>query len=399
MGEAWILHQFKTCDPTRVALADGKVRTARTSGMATLRLHGNSKKSVQIMLKHVLVVPGLTTSLFSVRQASTHGYRVNFGNKDLLIKLKGNVKVRRTLNNKMYTLRVVRLGVAAMASSSEPTVHMWHRQFGHRGSSTLGWAAAAVMGIVLKADEFNKLQEIPCHPCILGKMTRAPFALGTNKRTAPLQLINTDTMGKMPVFSTGGNINATTVIDAHTKMKAFVPHKVRGNVMDQVVEAARSLVTGVGATQPTEVDRDADESSDYSACSSSKGPVTSDPTGDGGDPQCTTSGGNKVGEAPGASHHPTRLLRLRPTPRRAFASMATPTFRARGSTAPATRGPAGASAILKGAPMPITAWAYSVKCGTSPDKMRQVQERQQLDWPLFHKANKKEMESLWANGA
>lgn len=77
-------------------------------------------------------------------------------------------------------------------------------------------------------------------------MPRAPFQSGGPETTAPLQLIYKDTMGKMPVTSTGGNIYVTTVIDAHSKMKATIPHKVRSMAKDIVMTTVKRWATETG---------------------------------------------------------------------------------------------------------------------------------------------------------
>lgn len=94
--------------------------------------------------------------------------------------------------------------------------------------------------------DVKALQDTTCPPCITGKMTRAPFATGGPVTTAPLQMIYTDTMGKMPVPSSVGSIYVTTVIDAHMKMKATIPRKTRGMAKDIVMTTVKRWAPETG---------------------------------------------------------------------------------------------------------------------------------------------------------
>lgn len=119
-GKVELLEQVKACDPVHVMLADGKVRMARTSGKCVLRV-ATGNKPVQLTLKQVLIVPGLTTSLFSVREAVSNGYSVEFSNKELVIKMKGKVAVRGVLTDRLYTFPTAAKGAASLAVAHGPT--------------------------------------------------------------------------------------------------------------------------------------------------------------------------------------------------------------------------------------------------------------------------------------
>lgn len=76
-GQAGILEQVKPCETVHVMLANGKVRTAHISGKCVLRVAAG-KGTINITLKNVLVVAGLTTALVSVREAVSHAYTLTF---------------------------------------------------------------------------------------------------------------------------------------------------------------------------------------------------------------------------------------------------------------------------------------------------------------------------------
>lgn len=244
-GQTRVLEDVQPCAPGHVMLADGKVRTARTSGKCVIRVTAG-ETTVNLMLTKVLVVPGLATSLFSVREAVSHGYRVVFAPEGITIKIKGQTAARGTLTGRLYTLKVAPEGAASLAAAGIPTAQTWHRRFGHLGARTLAETAKVVKRMEPLPADVKALQSETGPPCITGKLTRVPFQSGGPETTAPLQLIYTDTMGKMPVTSTGGNIYVTTVIDAHTKMKAINPHKVRGMGKDIVMTMVKRWATETG---------------------------------------------------------------------------------------------------------------------------------------------------------
>ncbi|KAK1858212.1 hypothetical protein I4F81_000823 [Pyropia yezoensis] len=90
-GEASLTH-VKERDPIAIMLADGRVKFACRSGTAVLTVHGDDAPA-KLTLSDVLVVPGLSAPLFSIRQAAGHGFKVEFDNHGVTIK-DGDGKVR-----------------------------------------------------------------------------------------------------------------------------------------------------------------------------------------------------------------------------------------------------------------------------------------------------------------
>jgi len=71
-GEAGLLTDAKQCATVHILLADGREGVATTSGTVHLTIEVDGGETT-LSLLDVLVVPGLTTSLFFVRQASARG--------------------------------------------------------------------------------------------------------------------------------------------------------------------------------------------------------------------------------------------------------------------------------------------------------------------------------------
>lgn len=179
--------------------------------------------------------------------------------------------------------------------------------------------------------------------------------------------------------------------------------------IDDAVAAARKLVNLAVTPKPTsDGSSDSDTASKSSSNDDSPGEDSSSSSTDGG-------------AEPGPSRHPARLLRLRPKPtQRAFISMAAPAIvgkkpiaanckatgasarsvvkLASAATADVPAAATDAAVDNERSPVGVKAWAYVVKARGSPDKMRMHQARKQPDWPEFHAANEKEVDSLWNMG-
>lgn len=76
-GYASKLRNVQPCLPISVTMANGEVGTAVSQGTAHLVL-ATAAGGRALTLSNVLVVPGMTVSLFSVRRAAGRGYRTEF---------------------------------------------------------------------------------------------------------------------------------------------------------------------------------------------------------------------------------------------------------------------------------------------------------------------------------
>jgi len=236
-GDAASLTGVQPCTPVQVSLADERTSTARTSGRASLTVDGPTGTRT-LDLGDVLVVPGLAVPLFSVRQASSHGFAVEFGNNDVNIKANGNVQAMGASVGRLYVLRTAASSGTAGAAAVATAATTWHRGFAHLGPNTVARAAAAVTGMTVDKKGLHTLRVGTCPPCFEGCMTRAPFLSSTSRSTAPLQLLHTDVMGGMPVLSAGGASYLVTIVDDFMRCKAVVPVSNKGLAKDAGIQIA-----------------------------------------------------------------------------------------------------------------------------------------------------------------
>jgi len=236
-GDAGSLTGVQPCTPVQVSLADGRTSTARTRGTASLTVDGPTGTR-NLDLGDVLVVPGLAVPLFSVRQASSHGFSVEFCNNHVNIKANGTVQAMGESVGRLYILGTAASSGTAGAAAAATTAVTWHRRSAHLGPNTMARAAAALTGMAVDKTGLDALRVGTYSPCIEGRMTRAPFPSSTSRSTAPLQLLHTDVMGGMPVLSAGGAAYLVTIIDDYTRFKAVIPISTKGLAKDAVIRIA-----------------------------------------------------------------------------------------------------------------------------------------------------------------
>lgn len=236
-GDAASLTGLQLCTPVQVSLVDGRKSKARTSGTASLTVNGPTG-TLNLDLGDMLMVPGLAVPLFSVWQASSHGFAVEFDNNHVNIKANGQVQAMGASVRRLYVLGTAASSGTAGAAAVATRAATWHRRFTHLGPNTMARAAAAVTGMTVQKKRLDSLRFGTCPPCIEGRMTRAPFSSSTSRSTAPLQLLHTEVMGSMPLLSAGGAAYLVTIVDDFTRFKAVVPVSSKGLAKDAVIQIA-----------------------------------------------------------------------------------------------------------------------------------------------------------------
>jgi len=166
-GAAESLRSVAARAPVTIVLADGRRRTARTSGTAHLKVHGVAG-ALDLTLQDVLVIPGLTSSLFSVRQAALRGHEVIFQRGGGVVIQNGNrPDIRGLLADKVYILPTIAETDTALAAVGKPTAAMWHHRFAHLGVTSLERTAGAVAGMDLDKGELASLLRQPPKPALV----------------------------------------------------------------------------------------------------------------------------------------------------------------------------------------------------------------------------------------
>lgn len=285
-GYASKLTRVRACHPVDITMANGEGSTAVTEGTARLII-SCEKGTRQLTLDNVLIVPGMTVSLFSVRRAARRGFTTSFTERTAYIQ-KGRTLITGTCTGALYALQeahtdtdvggvamaaapttdgverpspppspaaagrdspraptkggatsdstATTVGINAVAGCGAPVApSTWHRRAGHLAPDGMLKMASAVDGMNFSAADATILKSTMCAPCVTAKMTRPPFPTSSSSTTKVLQLLHTDVCGPMPTPSPGGRRYQVCIIDDHSKHKAIIPVHTKGQATDAVM--------------------------------------------------------------------------------------------------------------------------------------------------------------------
>jgi len=139
----------------------------------------------QVTLTDTLLVPGISTNLFSVRAADRVGADFRFYNSTATIKKDGVVVAVGHVNkDEQYEMTLahtakseeVPASHAAHAAYGNGNAHgdLWHRRFGHLGYLNVGKAAKIVTGMTIAAEDIKPNAGAVCEPCVEARMQVHP---------------------------------------------------------------------------------------------------------------------------------------------------------------------------------------------------------------------------------
>lgn len=234
--------------PEKVSLGDGRTVEAIGSGSIELNMMFKSSEPRKSVMHHVLYVPQLACSLFSVRAAASKGNVVQFGDAQCWIRdSKGILRGMGSLVDKLYQLdcEPVMQEQASVASETSSSTDLWHQRLGHLGEQSLKDMSHRdlVKGLkVLRSAELSF-----CEGCVEGKMHRRPFqSVGEIRSTRKLQCVHSDVCGPMPTESVGGRKYFVTFIDDYSRccLIYFMRHKSEVFEKFQEFEAATTGDSG-----------------------------------------------------------------------------------------------------------------------------------------------------------
>lgn len=174
-----------------------KVSKARIGNGVLLAVEGKGTVAIESckgtkLIHDVLYVPEIDQNLISVGQLLENGFKVNFENKQCVIKDVNdkelfNIKMR----NKSFLFDPMEEEQAAYPATENST-EVWHKRLGHfHHAAVLNMQRKELVRGLPHLDS-----ELPsCEACQYGKLTRLPFKQSNWRATEKLQLIHTDLAG------------------------------------------------------------------------------------------------------------------------------------------------------------------------------------------------------------
>lgn len=213
--------------PTPIIINVAKAKTtlvAKYAGelQATTLVNGNE---IPITVKRILIVPGLSHNLLSVRRLETNGFEIRFKNGSGVIEKHRKVVAVATREgtSQLYTVQFQIKEVASHHCSSEERLKIWHKRLGH-----LNFDSLKKMNLE-KLETGTKHTKI-CDTCVEGKQVKLPHNNHRHRATRPLQLVHSDLFGPVTPTSYDGKRYLLTFIDDFTHFTAAYALEAKSEV-------------------------------------------------------------------------------------------------------------------------------------------------------------------------
>lgn len=154
-----------------VTVADGRPLKVEGEGQVKFR----TRCLVNVTVQRVLLVPGISANLLSVKRLTRNGLRVEFDNDGCSIKDgKGVVLGKAVCEDGMYRMELCESKTQnSFVVKHDESAQLWHRRLAHVGEDAL-----RRMQTELSLKDVNGVK--PCQTCVMGKQTRLPFEKSTS---------------------------------------------------------------------------------------------------------------------------------------------------------------------------------------------------------------------------
>ena len=213
----------------KVNVANGARMTSIGVGKLDVTTTGHDGKELKVSLSNVLVVPGLSYKLLSVKRITASGGAVQFeprGGGVIIFENKKRIPIQQV--GQLYMVKL-----HARVSPEEQQAHvatdasLWHRRAGHRNYEDLKKLATMGVGV---PEDLNLTDHEKCEVCEITKHKHASFPKTVNRqKREPLELVHTDVVGPMEELSIGGARYAIIFTDEATRWLAVYTMKVKSD--------------------------------------------------------------------------------------------------------------------------------------------------------------------------
>jgi gag-polypeptide of LTR copia-type/Integrase core domain/GAG-pre-integrase domain len=227
--------------PSTVHVGNGD--TVVVTGTGSVAFKATSGKF--ITLSNVLLVPELSTNLFSVKQAVAAGAVVNFTSSGALVKVHGQAAVQAIAEQDgLYHVQWEPLPPrgreqAMLMGSAE----LWHRRLGHPGPTVIKKVTFKDVVTGVEVAPGSRLPDV-CGPCAVGKLTRAPIrAVGDTIVSRVLERVHMDIKGPFEVRSLGRARYMPQWLDEASALSIVRPTATKGDVPGLVRTVLMQLET------------------------------------------------------------------------------------------------------------------------------------------------------------
>lgn len=218
-GEEELLNARKLEQPILINVAKAKtsLRATHVGDLEVVSIINNQENYIRI--KNVLLVPGLSHNLLSVRRLEISGFEILFkeGAGSIMKNGRTVAVAFRGKSSLLYSLEFRRRTATANVCQAEKPLQIWHKRLGHLNHDSLKRLPNLVEGMkIVGTTEHPET----CDVCIEGKQTRLPHKQPRNRATRPLELVHSDLFGPISPTSRDGKRYMLTFIDDYTHFTA-----------------------------------------------------------------------------------------------------------------------------------------------------------------------------------
>ena len=237
---SWFANLKTTNIPEYVQLGDG--RKIKTEGVGSVPLRVSTGKSLRrIVLKDVLYVPSLKTSLISLSKATKNGINAKFFKDEChLLRTDGTLIAkavkRRNLYNLIGKVETDTLRSESMMKAKEEDSDLWHFRYAHLNHDDVKKLGAGMAsGISIGTNTSREDRKLLCVPCQVGKGHRMPINRERNSTAMSImELVHSDLCGPVSPPSLGGSRYVLTLTDDYSRASWILFLKSKAEVSDQV---------------------------------------------------------------------------------------------------------------------------------------------------------------------
>ncbi|KAF2288190.1 hypothetical protein GH714_004887 [Hevea brasiliensis] len=207
--------------PDSITIGDGTFLSIDGVGMTSI------EQKQKLSLSNVFSVPALKKNLLSVGQL-TDDYPVNceFSNVSISVKDRqtGQVLLQGPRKNNLYILSGNPKAYFSNRFRSG-TADIWHQRLGHPQPSAISILFNKNL-IDVKGSLHSKFL---CDSCQLGKLSKFPFSLSSNKSTTVFEKVHCDLWGPAPVLSFAKFKYYACLVDDYSKYSWLIPLKKKSD--------------------------------------------------------------------------------------------------------------------------------------------------------------------------
>jgi transposase InsO family protein len=240
-------HYTKLREPIRVTLADDHVVLA--PGWGTVKLLLRFGELLTERPFEFLHVPDLRCTLISVSALASACISFTTSSKGGILRScdgtgpsianvrpQGGLYLLDATYAPMPDATAAAFIVRSPSVSGSPSIHTWHRRFGHAGLSTILKAVAHVGGLDIDHSSLTPgvdgADAIHCVSCVMGKQRRLPFPLTARRADKVAELIHSDVWGPVDIPSSTGDSYFVVFTDDHTRYSTVSLMRHKSDVFD-----------------------------------------------------------------------------------------------------------------------------------------------------------------------